>query len=143
MALLRVVLDANVIVSAIFGGYPEKALLKPLTECRLYYNKDIQQELELLTDELRHKLTSKERRKFKRIIKKVLSFARKIKTTRKLSISGDPKDNSYLEVCLEARADFLITGDRDLLEIPKERLERVGLGNLKMIKPRQFVEDIY
>lgn len=140
MALLKVVLDANVIVSAIFGGYPRKALLKALTECKLYYNEDIEQELNLLTDELRHKLTPKERKEFKNIIKEILSFGEKVQTTRKLPISRDPKDNSYLETCLEVEADFLITGDRDLLEIPKEKLE--DLSNLKIIKPRQFVEDV-
>lgn len=59
MALLKVVLDANVIVSAVFGGYPRKTLLKALTECKVYYNEGMGQELELLTDELRHKLAPK------------------------------------------------------------------------------------
>lgn len=142
MALLKVVLDANIIVSAIFGGYPKKAFLKALTECKLYYNEGIEQEIELLTDELRYKLTSKERKELKDIIKEVLSFGEKVQTTEKLSISRDPKDNSYLETCLEVKADVLITGDKDLLEIPKEKLEKVGLSNLRIIKPRQFVEDI-
>lgn len=130
-------------MSAVFGGYPRKALLKALTECKVYYNEGIGQELELLTDELRHKLAPKERRELKRIIKEVLSFAERVQTARKLSISRDPKDNSYLETCLEVEAGFLITGDNDLLEIPKDKLEEAGLSNLKIIKPRQFVEDIY
>lgn len=142
MALLKVVLDANVIVSAIFGGYPRKALLKALTECRLYYNEGVEQELKLLIDELRHKLTPKERKELKSIISDVLSLGEKVQTARELYISRDPKDNSYIETCLEVQADVLITGDKDLLEIPKDKLEEVGLGNLKISKPRQFVEHI-
>ena len=142
MALLKVVLDANVIVSAIFGGYPRKALLKALTECRLYYNEGVEQELKLLIDELRHKLTPKERKELKSIISDVLSLGEKVQTARELYISRDPKDNSYIETCLEVQADVLITGDKDLLEIPKDKLEEVGLGNLKISKPRQCVEHI-
>lgn len=142
MELLKVVLDANIIVSAIFGGYPRKALLKALTECNLYYNEDLEQELELLTDVLRYKLTPREKKELKQIIRELLSFAEKVQTGGKLFISRDPKDNSYLETCLGVKADVLITGDKDLLEISKERLEKEGLSNLRIIKPRQFVEDV-
>jgi putative PIN family toxin of toxin-antitoxin system len=143
MAQLKVVLDANVIVSAIFGGYPRKALLKALTECALYYNEGVEQELELLIDGLQHKLKSKEGKELRSIIKEVLSLAERVQTTRRLSIGRDPKDNSYLETCLEVEADVLITGDRDLLDIPREKLEEAGLANLKIVRPRQFVEDLY
>jgi putative PIN family toxin of toxin-antitoxin system len=35
----------------------------------------------------------------------------------KLHICRDPKDDMLLECCLAAKADFLITGDKDILEI--------------------------
>jgi len=34
-----------------------------------------------------------------------------------LTLCRDEKDNMVLECCLEAKADFLITGDKDLLEL--------------------------
>ncbi len=40
-----------------------------------------------------------------------------ISPKKKLFICRDPKDNFIIECCLEADADILITGDKDLLEI--------------------------
>jgi predicted nucleic acid-binding protein len=39
-----------------------------------------------------------------------------------------------LECCLEAKADFLITGDKDLLE-----MENLPF-NLQILTPRQYLE---
>jgi len=36
---------------------------------------------------------------------------------KKLHICRDPRDDIMLECCIAAKADFLITGDKDLLEI--------------------------
>jgi len=43
-----------------------------------------------------------------------------------------------LECCLEADADFLITGDKDLPEIDKTRLKR-ELPKLRMVSPKAFL----
>jgi predicted nucleic acid-binding protein len=54
---------------------------------------------------------------------------------KKLQICRDTADNILLECCLAAKADFLITGDKDLLEI------RDLPFNLKILSPRKFVEE--
>ena len=35
----------------------------------------------------------------------------------KAAICRDPKDDAYLHLCIAARADFLVTGDKDLLAV--------------------------
>jgi predicted nucleic acid-binding protein len=37
-------------------------------------------------------------------------------------------------------ADFLVTGDLDLLSITKEKLKTVGLERLSIVTPRVFLE---
>jgi uncharacterized protein len=57
---------------------------------------------------------------FKALISGIAAFVSKaivLTPKKKLSICRDPEDNLVLECCLEAGADILITGDKDLLEI--------------------------
>jgi putative PIN family toxin of toxin-antitoxin system len=57
---------------------------------------------------------------FKALITGIAAFAsvaRVVFPQKTLSLCRDPKDNMVLECCHEARADILITGDRDLLEL--------------------------
>jgi predicted nucleic acid-binding protein len=57
---------------------------------------------------------------------------------KRLVICRDPEDNMVLECCSAARADFLITGDRDLLEMDKTVI-RTHIPGLKILSPRAFL----
>jgi putative PIN family toxin of toxin-antitoxin system len=50
-----------------------------------------------------------------------------------IELCRDPEDNMLLECCKAVQADYLITSDRDLLDIGKLPF------NLKIITPRQFL----
>jgi len=47
-----------------------------------------------------------------------------------------------LECCLAARADMLLTGDKDLLTISREHLRRAGLGMLRIVSPGAILRSI-
>lgn len=53
---------------------------------------------------------------------------------RKLFICRDAEDNMLLECCIEARARFLVNGDKDLLDL------RDLPFDLRVLTPRQFLE---
>ncbi|HWQ69290.1 MAG TPA: putative toxin-antitoxin system toxin component, PIN family [Patescibacteria group bacterium] len=55
--------------------------------------------------------------------------------TETLSLCRDSTDNMILECCHAAKANILITGDRDLLEIAEL------LFDLQLMMPREFVEE--
>jgi len=57
----------------------------------------------------------------------------------KVSICRDAEDNMILECCAACDADFLITGDKDLLEIEKKEL-RKEMHRLKIVSPRTFLK---
>jgi len=62
-----------------------------------------------------------------------------VKPFRKIELSRDNKDNAYLNLCLVVRADFLLMGDKDLLEIPVKKLKSFGLNRLNIVSPDTFL----
>ncbi len=62
-------------------------------------------------------------------------MARIITPLKILHICRDHKDNMLLECCLEAKADMLITGDKDLLDI-----KDLPFG-FKIVTPQRFLEE--
>ena len=47
-------------------------------------------------------------------------------------IQEDPADNMFLECAVEARADYLISGDRHLRHLG-------GLGGIPILSPREYL----
>jgi len=68
-----------------------------------------------------------------------VSNAKVIIPKKKLLICRDTKDNMLLECCSMAKADFLITGDKDLLDIEISKLPK-ELAKLRIVTPRRFLE---
>jgi len=69
-----------------------------------------------------------------------VAYAQLVRPRQHLSICRDPKDNMVLECCQAARARFLITGDKDLLELESRKLPGVVLKTLRILTPRAFLE---
>jgi putative PIN family toxin of toxin-antitoxin system len=135
----KVVIDASVIVSSLFGGTPRKAFLKALKTCDVFISPEIGQELSGLLDELEGKLGRTKIRRLRSIIMRLASYAKEVKPSRKIELSRDNKDNAYLNLCLVVRADFLLTGDKDLLEIPVKKLKSFSLNRLNIVSPDAFL----
>ena len=51
----------------------------------------------------------------------------------KIFVCRDPKDNPVLEAALSGKADFIVTGDKDLLSIGK-------FHNTVILTPREFLK---
>jgi putative PIN family toxin of toxin-antitoxin system len=73
----------------------------------------------------------------KALISGIATFVTKAKIVypeKRVLVCRDPKDNIILNCCLAAGAEFLITGDKDLLDI-------INLPfNLKIITPKEFIK---
>lgn len=57
-----------------------------------------------------------------------------VKPAVKITVCRDPKDNFMLELAETAHADFLVTRDRDLLDLPNQTWKQT-----KIIKPEGFL----
>lgn len=72
-------------------------------------------------------------------IRQLVGLAKCISVSSRVVLSRDAKNNHYLSLCKEANADFLITGNKDLLSIPEEALEKNGISCF-IVTPHQFLE---
>ncbi|MGC8756566.1 MAG: putative toxin-antitoxin system toxin component, PIN family, partial [bacterium] len=119
----------------VFGGVPKLAIEKAVREAQIFVSPVLLKEYRQIPFEL--ELDGKiNREQLKILIAGIATFVSKaiiINPITKLQICRDPEDNMLLECCLTAKADFLITGDKDLLVLKKLPF------NLNIIPPREYV----
>lgn len=139
--MAKIVIDANIIISAAFGGNPLKAVVLALENHEVYLSGAIEQELQGVISELSKKLSKDQISFVQEKIYQLVGLARYISVSSPVALSRDAKDDHYLALCREAKADFLITGDKDLLSISQEDLKKNGIS-CKIVTPQIFLERI-
>ena len=120
--MIRVVVDANVFVSAILktNSNPDKVIdLVKQGRITLALSHDILAEIGkvLLYPKIRKelKLTTKEiGEALAQIAQAAIITSGRVRLK---AIESDPDDNRYLECAVEAQADFIISGDRHLKDL--------------------------
>ncbi|OGU37821.1 MAG: putative toxin-antitoxin system toxin component, PIN family [Ignavibacteria bacterium GWB2_35_12] len=128
-----VVIDTNVIVSSFYGGNPKIIIdLLKAEKIRLCISKDIINEyIKVLI-------------RFKNIdhseINELLNLFSNSRiviftgSTPKLKVViNDPDDDKFIECAVELGAEYIISGDKDLLSIKQ-------FGNIKIVNPKQFLD---
>ncbi|MFQ5781133.1 MAG: putative toxin-antitoxin system toxin component, PIN family [Nitrospiria bacterium] len=138
----KVVVDTGVLISAfVFGGVPENAIKKAFATAEIWVSPQLLKEYRetpfaLKTD---GKITNVQ---LKALLSGIASFvvrAGVIIPETKLSLCRDEGDNMVLECCLAAKADFLISGDNDLLELEEDTL-KTAIAKLRILSPRAFLK---
>jgi putative PIN family toxin of toxin-antitoxin system len=137
----KVVIDANGIISAAFGGKPLEAVVRALEDHEVYLSQPIERELQGVIPGLSKKLSREQILFIQEKIEPLLSLAKRISVSTHIVLSRDAKDDHYLSLCKEAQADFLITGDKDLLSISQEGLKKNGIVCL-IVSPQEFLEKV-
>lgn len=127
-----------------FGETPAEAIRLVIDRAQPWVSPELLQEYRQTPQELlaRGKIT---RAQFQALLSGIASFvasARLVRPRKRLAICRDPEDNMVLECCRAARARFLITGDRDLLELDQQALKEASLERLQILSPRAFVESL-
>lgn len=116
MEKIKIIIDTNIWISFLFGGSIREKLKMILNDDRF--------EL-VFSDELMTEISSVlARPKFQKYIKPIhvqmlietiLLKATFIDVTQEVKVSRDKKDDFLLALCLDGDADFLTSGDKDLL----------------------------
>lgn len=125
---MRVVLDTNVLIDGLKDEYSyEKKILDEVVSGGLsaYANKQTIQENRLLSGQL---VLEENYSKF------LDEFFTQVQQTPRgphVNIVRDPEDNKILASAIAAKAEYLITSDRDLLDIANYR-------GVKIVRPAQF-----
>lgn len=121
----------------VFGGVPEKAVKKAISESDIYTSLALLKEYRDTPIELFNE-GKIDRQQLKALIAGIASLAAKAKIInpkKTFIICRDPEDNMLLDCCFAADASVLITGDKDLLDINILPFE------LKIMKPRDFIKE--
>ena len=139
--MAKVVIDANVIISAAFGGKPLGSVVRALEDHKVYLSQTIERELQGVISGLSKKLGKEQILFIKETFQQLLSLAKRISISTQVVLSRDAKDDHYLSLCKEAKADFLITGDKDLLSISQEELRKNGISCM-IVTPQTFLESV-
>jgi putative PIN family toxin of toxin-antitoxin system len=116
--MLRVVVDTNVYISAIFwGGKPRHVIdLGRDGKIQIFTSEDIEQEI---LDKLMTKfgLNSDEAG---RVMADFSTFTKPIRVSRRIHVvKDDPDDDKFIECAVECNAEFIISGDNHLLNMEK------------------------
>ncbi len=59
-----------------------------------------------------------------------------------LRLCRDPEDDMLLECCQAAKADVLMTGDKDLLALAHAARTVAGLNRLRILTPRAYLHRV-
>ena len=131
--MLKVVIDTNVFISGIvFGGTPRKIIDAWLTKQYIF----------CLSPELKAEILVKLGKKFSlqqeamnKIIEALDTYSQKYIPTQKVTLCKDPQDNFLLELADEAKADYLVSGNKLVLALKEYK-------NTKIISPREFFDQL-
>jgi len=115
--MLRIVLDTNVIISAIISdGKPRQLFLKGIEGQFSIVTSDLM--LKELVRVLRRPKFKTSQSEIRRISRALLSSAEVVDVKSKLEVvKEDLKDNMVIETAYDGNADLIVTGDRHLLEL--------------------------
>lgn len=131
-----VVFDTNIFISAIFfGGNPRTCLeLARFGEIKLYTSKSLLLEL---AQKLNVKFGQNDD-EIKEVIEGISKFAKVVEPKTKINlIKADPPDNRVLECALEAKVDYIVSGDK------KHILSLKKFKNTLILSSTQFLKNYY
>ena len=136
--MLKIVLDANISVSAVLKPHSDLAGIFELAredKIRLVLSNDILSEIRAVLSypkiKQRHRQTPKQIEDFLKKTARVSIFVRA--TTKIDRIKEDPADNKYLSAAAEAKADFMISGDHHLKDLKM-------FQGIRILEPSAFLK---
>jgi putative PIN family toxin of toxin-antitoxin system len=114
----RVVIDTNVLISGLLSASstPARAVDKAVTRAQLVATLQTLRELiAQLHSPKFDRYVRRERRDA--LLERVASLVEIIDVLQSIRASRDPKDDKFLEAAVNGRADVIVTGDKDLLDL--------------------------
>ncbi len=129
---IRVTVDTNILVSAsISEGNPYKILrLAKEGKITLVISLDILKEFKDVISRPRFGFFETQ---INNVLKQIISISEIVISTTKINfVKADPADDKILEAAVAGKSEFLVSGDRHLLDIKKYK-------GIKIVKPTEFL----
>lgn len=129
----KVIVDTNVFISGVvYGGNPRKII-------QLWHENKY---IFCLSPELKAEILGKLKRKFllpkeslQNIEESLDAKSKKYIPKNKITICKDPQENFLIELAEEAKANYIISGDKLVLKLEQYKGTRI-------IAPREFIDNI-
>lgn len=132
----RVVLDTNILVSTALRprGKPGRCLDAATKTGKALLSQETAEEFAevLLRDKFERFATVQEREGFLRAL---IEKAEEVEVTETIEACWDPKDDKFLEAAVSGAADYLVSGDENLLVLHPFR-------GIPILSPAAFLEEI-
>jgi putative PIN family toxin of toxin-antitoxin system len=129
--MAKAVLDTNVVVSGLRNPHGTPATLLKLTESRAFRCYVSEAMLAEYDEVLRRPGLDLQPPLIARIMQMFRRSCTIVIPGKRLNITSDPDDNIFLECALEARADYVVTGN--VRHFPSH------FQDIRIVKPRQFL----
>lgn len=129
---MRIVIDTNVVISGtFFGGYPRRVIEAVVkSEVKACASVDIVQEYRETIDEVIAKGQGKLDRKVLNLLILALEM---VEPQTHIKVSRDGGDDMFIDCAKEAKALFIVSGDKDLLVLGEYK-------GIEIITAREFCE---
>ena len=129
---LKVVLDTNVLVSALLFKGELSKLLFPLKKFILLFSEETLNEFIKVLHYPKFSLTKDEIEYLLQF--EILPYSKIVEVTFKFDkeTCPDKDDLKFLELAVSAKANYIITGDKDLLNLKE-------INKIKILSPKEFL----
>lgn len=128
---MKIVIDTNIYISAIFwGGKPREVVdLGRTGEILIFTSSAIENEI---AEKLGNKFKLKED-EVKNILMDFSNFTIPAAVSLHIeAVAEDPEDNKFIECALTCKADYIVSGDRHLLNLKE-------YAGIKILKASEFI----
>ena len=131
---MKIVMDTNVLISGIFFTGPPYQILKAWQKGKITFvvSEEILLEYQRVANELSLKFPTIDIRK----ILQLITIHSEIVNTHGygVTICEDPDDNMFISCAVASKSKVIVSGDKHLLKI-------VSYQNIRVLKPREFVDN--
>ena len=129
-------MDTNIVISTLIANYGEPAkLFKKMIagEIENYTSKEIMEEvIEVLNrEEITKRTEIKDRQ---HILEQYLLYSKIVSPVKKHNVLEHESDNKFIDTAIEAKASFIISGDKHLLE-------KKEFKGIKIIRAKEYLQD--
>jgi uncharacterized protein len=136
MTKLRLVIDTNILISGLMSvnSLPQQVFDYATSQAILLMSDEVQSEIEnvISRPKLQKYITLERRTKF---LSELSQQVERVTINQQIRACRDPKDDKFLELAFCGEANYIITGDADLLDLHP-------FQNISIIKAASFLTAI-
>jgi len=132
----KVVLDTNIWVSIFFNRVlgVEFGRLFSGKKIEVFVSEEILKEIARVLEYPKIKsILEKAGVSSRDVLEEIVAKSKLVNPKSKLNVVKDSEDNKFLECALECKADYIVSGDKHLLEIKE-------FGGIKIVSAREFLK---